>query len=166
MGKWIAKFKWWYSAIAINLVMLVAYYSQPYVVYPLILRFPIIACGVILYFWYRNNQNKEILPFIYFLVIEALVLNNSFMLGFFVLLFVWLFKFVQQRPLSKLLNFCGRWSYELFLAQTITTIYFMKICPIENVWLLMLTAFLLTIPMFLLFIGISKLSQKYLWRMN
>lgn len=166
IGKWISNYKWWYSAIAINMVMLIAYYMQPYVDYVFTGRFPIIACGVILYFWYRNNQNKKVLPFIFFLVMEVFVLNNCFMLSIFVLLFVWLFKFVPQRPFSTLVNFCGRWSYELYLAQSLTTLYFMKTCSMENVWLLMLSTFLVTLPVFLVFTGVSKLSRKYLWHMN
>ena len=152
------KFHLLFHLIAVNLTAVCAHFLAPYISFEnnFISRFPIIVCGVIIFFLYKNKRNREVLIFISLLLLETFALNNSHFLSMFMLLLVWLFKYIDFRPLYSTISFVGKYSFELYLAQTITTLHFMKVCTIENNYLMILASIGLTIPIFFIFIGIYK----------
>ena len=150
----------WISVFIINILGLVDYKLLPYVNNLYTSRFPIIYSGVVLYYLYKNNRNKDVLHFIIILVIESLIIDK-YIMSMYVILMVWLFKYVKYRPLFISISYIGKYSFELYLAQIITTLYYMKFSPIENNYLMIISAILLTIPIFFIFVLISNYKSIF-----
>lgn len=152
----------WWQLLAVNIVVVLGHIIAPYVSfgYNLVGRFPIIVSGVILYFLYKNKRNQDALIYTSLLLLETLVLDLSFFLSILVLLLLMIFKYINLRPLYKPISFIGKYSFELYLAQTISTYYYMQVSPIQNNYLMMLSAILLTIPIFYIFIAIYRYTSR------
>lgn len=152
----------WWHLLAANVVAIIGHFVAPYISFGnnFVGRFPIIVSGVIIYFMYKNDRSKDVLIFISMLLLETMALAESYFLSMLMLLLVWLFKYISPRPLYKYISFIGKYSFELYLAQTLTTFYYMRVSPIENNFLMVLSAFLLTIPIFFVFIVIYKYSSR------
>ncbi len=152
----------WWHLLAANVVALIGHFVAPYISFGnnFVGRFPIIVSGIIIYFMYKNDRSKDVLIYISLLLLETMALAESYFLSMLMLLLVWLFKYISLRPLYKYISFIGKYSFELYLAQTLSTFYYMRVSPIENNYLMVLSAFLLTIPIFFAFIAIYKYSSK------
>lgn len=148
--------------LIINIFAIIAYKLIPYMNDLYVNRIPIIISGVIIYFLQRNQRGNDAFQLILLLCIESLILNRHIM-SMYTLLLIYLFKYIKYRPCYNIISFIGKYSFELYLAQVITTLYYMKTSSIENTYLVMLYAFLLTIPLFYSFILINKLSYRYLY---
>ena len=161
-GKRLQHYNVWWHIVIVNAVAVLGHLLAPYISFGsnFVIRFPIIVSGVIIYFLYKNNRSKDVLIYISMLLLETIVLNESHFLSMLVLLLVWLFKYIDLRPLYKYISYIGKYSFELYLAQTLSTFYYMRVSPIENNWLMVLSAVILTIPVFFLFVAIYKYSNK------
>lgn len=152
----------WWQLLAVNMIAVLGHAIAPYVSfgYNFVGRFPIIVSGVILYFLYKNKRNQDALIYTTALLLETIALDLSFFLSMLVLLLLFIFKYIKPRPLHKYISFIGKYSFELYLAQTISTYYYMQVSPIQNNYLMVLSAILLTIPIFFIFIAIYKYSSR------
>lgn len=161
-GKRMQHCSMWWHLLAVNLVAVIGHFVAPYISFGnnFVGRFPIIVSGVIIYFMYKNDRSKDVLIYISLLLLETMALAESYFLSMLMLLLVWLFKYISFRPLYKYISFIGKYSFELYLAQTLSTFYYMRVSPIENNYLMVLSAFLLTIPIFFAFVAIYKYSSK------
>lgn len=151
------------NIFAINILALIAYKLMPYIHILYLERLPIIFSGVIIYFFYKNKRNKDVLQLILILIVESLVLHRH-TLSMFTLLLVWIFKYFQYRPYYKIISFMGKYSYELYLAQVLTTLYYMKVSNIENIYVMIAFTILLTIPISYIFILINNLSKSFIYK--
>ena len=152
----------WWHLLVVNVVAIAGHFVAPYLSFGnnFVGRFPIIVSGVVIYFMYKNNRSRDVLLIISLLLAETILLNDSHFLSMLVLLLVWLFKFIDFRPLYRFFSYLGKYSFELYLAQTITTFYYMKVSPIENNVLMVLSAVLLTIPVFFIFVAIYNSFKR------
>ena len=122
-------------------------------------RIPIICIGIISYFYLQNNEIKRLAFFYLMCCIMTFIVNRS-MLNFSLIIPIVLYEFDKQNiriPLNKYFNYIGRYTLEIYLAQVITTKYFIRHHLFENVWLTFLISIFLTIFIAIIF----HLFQKY-----
>lgn len=162
IGKKIQNMNIGITLLLINLFGILAYRLLPYVNNLYLDRIPTIFSGIIIYFLYKNKRENDSFQLILLLCIESLVINRH-IISMYTILLIYLFKYFKYRPYYNTISFIGKYSFELYLAQVITTLYYIKNSSIENNYLMMLSTFLLTIPLFYCFILINKLSHKFLY---
>ena len=154
----------WCHLLAANTVAIIGHFIAPYISFGnnFVGRFPIIVSGIIIYFMYKNSRGKDVLTYISMLLLETMIFTDSHFLSMLMLLLIWLFKYISIRPFYRIISFFGEYSFELYLAQTLSTFYYMRVSPIENNYLMVFSALLLTIPIFLAFMAIYKYSSKFI----
>lgn len=162
VGKRMQHCSVWWHVLAANLVAILGHLIAPYISFGnnFVGRFPIIISGIIIYFMYKNGRSRDVVVYITLLVFETLVLNDSHFMSMLTLLLILLFKYINMRPGYNIISYIGKYSFELYLAQTLSTFYYMRVSPIENNYLMILSALVLTIPIFLAFVAIYKYSSK------
>ena len=122
-------------------------------------RIPIICIGIISYFYLQNNDIKRLAYFYLLCCILTLIVDRN-MLNFSLIIPIVLYEFDKQNikiPFNKYFKFIGKHTLEIYLAQVITTKYFIRYHLFENVWLTFLISILLTVLTAIIF----HLFQKY-----
>lgn len=161
IGKILQNKSIWMNVIAINIIAIIAYKLMPFIHILYLTRLPIILSGIIIYFLYKNNRNHEVLQFILILLAESFVLNRH-TLSMVTLLLIWIFKYFHYKPYYKIISLIGKYSYELYLSQVLTTLYYMKISTIENIYIMICVTIIVTVPISLIFILINNISNLFI----
>jgi peptidoglycan/LPS O-acetylase OafA/YrhL len=132
--------------------------KEPLIYYPFLARFPVIICGVMAYV-YRENLEYLVKFFAFAMLLTLTTKENMVIHSMMIPLLFAALSVVElkQKPLERVLSFCGSHSLEIFFAQTITTQFMMQRYFWIDKWLSLLIIVGLTIAISFLFWGVQKI---------